>query len=361
MEQHQVVIVGAGPSGAACAKALIKAGIDVLILEKEKLPRNKICSGVLFGQTQVLLEQYFGGLPPQDVYCTPREIPAEYIREWNRDTGFVTYVWETGKDGQEFPQVYLNIWRSAFDRWLAEQSGAEVRQSCSARTMLQDGDMLRLTVSLREPGTSEAEAGKPAQQELGCAYLVGADGCGSTVRGFIDDPWRSNSGDVIIYQEYCHIAGTGSLRKGNWYVFFEPSVGDILCCVHRKDDLLTLCVGGLRGRDIRAGMAVFKQFLADRFQVALGDVYRSEGCAIRQLPPNLGSGRVLLAGEAAGFVYLNGEGISAAIDSGYRAGQAIAQAIKTGGDALDLYRNKTEDMMRHMDRCLKNMHFLVGQ
>jgi flavin-dependent dehydrogenase len=140
-----------------------------------------------------------------------------------------------------------------------------------------------------------------------------------------------------------------------------PSVGDILCCVHRKDDVLTLCAGGLRGRDIRAGMVAFKRFLAGQFQVALGEVDRVEGCMIRQMPPNLGAGRVLLAGEAAGFVYLNGEGISAAIDSGYRAGQAIAQAIKGGGDALDIYRDNTADMMRHMDLCLKNMRFLVGQ
>ena len=361
MEEHQVIIAGAGPSGAACAKALRKAGIDVLIIEKEKLPRHKICSGVLFGQTQVLLDRYFGGLPPQDVYCTPREIPAEHIHEWNRDKGFLTYVWETGKDGQEFPPVYLNIWRSRFDRWLVQQSEAEVRENCSVRSMTQDGAQIRLSVFRKEPKTMEPGAQKDPQQELGCTYLVGADGCGSTVRGFIDEQWRGNSGDVVIYQEYCRIGSTGSLRKGHWYVFFEPSVGDILCCVHRKDDLLTLCVGGLRGRDIRAGMAVFKQFLADRFQVALGEVDRVEGCAVRQLPPNLGAGRVLLTGEAAGFVYLNGEGISAAIDSGYRAGLAIAQAIKTGGDALELYRSKTEDMMRHMDLCFKNMHFFVGQ
>ena len=361
MEQHQVIVVGAGPSGAACARALHKAGLDVLIIEKEKLPRHKICSGVLFGQTQVLLEKYFGGLPPQDVYCIPKEISAAHILEWNSEKGFFPYVWETGKDGQEFPQTYLNIWRSNFDRWLVEQSGAELRQNCSARSMAHDGASIHLTVFQKGPKTIEPGAKKDPQLDLACEYLVGADGCGSTVRGLIDEQWRGTAGDVVIYQEYCGFKSMGSLRKGYWYVFFEPSVGDILCCVHRKDELLTLCVGGLRGRDIRAGMATFKQFLADNFQIAFGEVDRVEGCMIRQLPPNLGAGRVLLTGEAAGFVYLNGEGISAAIDSGYRAGLAIAQAIKSGGDAQNLYRSSTEDMMAHMDLCLKNMRFLVGQ
>ncbi len=361
MEQHQVLVVGSGPAGAACAKALRKADVDVVIIEKEKLPRHKICSGVLFGQTQVLLEKYFGGLPPHDVYCTPKEISAAHILEWKAKEGFFPYIWEMGKDGVDFPQVYLNIWRSKFDHWLAQQCGAELRQNCSARSMTQDSAIINLTVFQKDSHTLDPGAQKDPQQEIACQYLVGADGWDSSVRGFVDEQWRTKPVDVIVYQEYCAFKNMGTLRKGHWYVFFNPAVGDILCCMHRKDDLATLCVGGLPSRNIRAGMATFKQFLADQFQVSLGEVDRGEGCTIRQLPPNLGAGRVLLTGEAAGFAYLNGEGISAAIDSGYRTGLAIAQAIKSGGSALDIYKNNTTDMMAHMDLCLKNMHFLVGQ
>ncbi len=173
MEEHQVIVAGAGPSGAACAKALRKAGIDVLIIEKEKLPRHKICSGVLFGQTQMLLDRYFGGLPPQDVYCTPREIPAEHIHEWNRDKGFLTYVWETGKDGQEFPLVYLNIWRSRFDHWLVQQSGAEVRENCSVRSMTQDGTQI--------PSVGFPE--RAQDDGAGCSKRTAAGACVRVSRG----------------------------------------------------------------------------------------------------------------------------------------------------------------------------------
>nr|CBX26685.1 hypothetical protein N47_A07140 [uncultured Desulfobacterium sp.] len=82
------MIVGSGPAGAACAKALKNEGIEVLVIEKDKLPRNKICSGVLFGQTQVLLDQYFGGLPPEEVYCDPKIIKTENILEWNKKRDF---------------------------------------------------------------------------------------------------------------------------------------------------------------------------------------------------------------------------------------------------------------------------------
>lgn len=350
MQRHEVIIVGAGPSGASCAKALRKAGADVLILEKEKLPRNKICSGILFGQAQVLLEKYFGALPPQEVYCTPQELPASHILEWRSDRGFFPYVFEIGKDGQAFPDIYLNIWRSGFDNWLAGQSGAPVLVRRRMLALSQNGDV-RLTVLPR--------GGVP--QEYACRYLVGADGGNSTVRGCIDGQWRDKPADVVVYQEYCRFGGTGALRPGHWHVFFEPAVGDILCCAHRKDDLLVLCMGAGPGRDIRGGMRVFKKFLADAFQVALGPVERAEGCTIRQLPPHLGTGRVLLTGEAAGFAYLNGEGISAALDSGYRAGEAIARALRGEGDALALYRSGAADMLRHMQRCLSHMHFMVGQ
>jgi len=40
-----VIIVGAGPAGAAAAYYLAKAGVKVLLLEKKKLPRFKPCAG----------------------------------------------------------------------------------------------------------------------------------------------------------------------------------------------------------------------------------------------------------------------------------------------------------------------------
>ena len=108
MEKHQVVIVGAGPAGASCAKALHAAGIQTLIIEKESLPRHKTCSGVLFGQTQELLQQFFGSLPPEDIYCEPKTIPASQILEWKHGQGFIQYFWEIPKNGHAFPENYYN-------------------------------------------------------------------------------------------------------------------------------------------------------------------------------------------------------------------------------------------------------------
>ena len=246
----------------------------------------------------------------------------------------------------------MNIWRRKLDSWLAGQSGAEVRQQTLVRSVTQrDG--------VRISALGRGAAAGP--REYACKYLVGADGWSSTVRGCIDPQWRDKPADIVVYQEYCRDCGIGSLRPGHWHVFFRPEVGDILCCAHTKDDFLTLCVGAARGKDNRLGMRRFKEFLATQFGVSTGAVERAEGCTIKQLPHNLGAGRVLLTGEAAGMAYLNGEGISVALDSGYRAGLAIAEALSRGGDALELYRSRSADILQHMGLCFRNMRFLVGQ
>jgi flavin-dependent dehydrogenase len=43
MEKRQVIVVGAGPGGSTAAFYLAKAGIDVLLVDKEIWPRDKVC------------------------------------------------------------------------------------------------------------------------------------------------------------------------------------------------------------------------------------------------------------------------------------------------------------------------------
>jgi ribulose 1,5-bisphosphate synthetase/thiazole synthase len=48
INEFDVCIIGSGPAGAAVAKALTGSGLKTVILEKQKLPRYKMCSGMLF-------------------------------------------------------------------------------------------------------------------------------------------------------------------------------------------------------------------------------------------------------------------------------------------------------------------------
>ena len=349
MEEYQVIIVGSGPAGAACAKALRSEDIEALIIEKDEVPRHKICSGILFGQTQVLLKQYFGKLPPKEMYCEPKIIKAASILEWHRNKDFSSYVWEIPKNGQSFPEDYLNVWRKDFDAWLLNETGATCKDNCLYTGCSIHNTKVKVEVSHKDKG----------QQELYCSYLVGADGVNSPVKKAINATPHQDDNEVVIYQTYYRFSDMGSLKDAHWYVFFEPQIGDMLSCVHRKDELLTLCVGGFKGRNLKESMELFKNFLAETFHVVLGDRERGEGCILRQAPPFLGKGKVLLTGEAAGMMYLNGEGISAALDSGYQAGKAIAQGIKKGDDVLKLYKKKTDEIVSHVQLCSGKLHFFT--
>ena len=50
-----VIIIGAGPAGAFAAYSLAKKGVKVLILEKEKLPRYKVCGGGVVSRIKKIL------------------------------------------------------------------------------------------------------------------------------------------------------------------------------------------------------------------------------------------------------------------------------------------------------------------
>ena len=44
---HDAIVVGSGPAGSFCAWRLAAAGASVLLLEKARLPRPKVCGGAL--------------------------------------------------------------------------------------------------------------------------------------------------------------------------------------------------------------------------------------------------------------------------------------------------------------------------
>lgn len=353
MNDPEVIVVGSGPAGSACAKALVEEGVDVLVLEKDKLPRYKCCSGVLFGQTQELLKEYFDADVPPSVYCSnDKTIYAEDIREWNRDGGYIPYQWEIPKDDQSFSMEFKNIWRHLFDKWMLDMSGAKHLDGVRVKGFEAAVDHVAVHVT---------DNGGDGTVNYRCQYLVGADGGGSVVRRTLKAASAENlpsGANVSILQSYFKLVSLGRLKNGAWTVFFEPDIGEMLSCVHQKDDYLLLCVGGFKGRKLRDSIAKFRQMLAAEFDVKLGEWWRDEACQMELAPPYLGTGRILLTGEAAGFIYLNGEGISAAIDSGYRSGKAIAQALREGGDAVNIFEKNSVDIVKHMGRCRAQIHFL---
>ncbi len=71
MENHyQVIVIGAGPSGAACGITLQKQGIKHCVIDKATFPRNKTCAGLVTKKTYGLINELFEGQNTERLFCT---------------------------------------------------------------------------------------------------------------------------------------------------------------------------------------------------------------------------------------------------------------------------------------------------
>ena len=120
--EADVIVVGAGPGGAAAARYLAAEGFDVIALEKSRFPREKVCGDGL--TPRAVRELQLIGLP------TPRE--EGWIPNWGlRMVGGghrLEFPWH---QLESFPDYGLSLPRSSFDHKLAEHAraaGADIRE-----------------------------------------------------------------------------------------------------------------------------------------------------------------------------------------------------------------------------------------
>ena len=45
MTASDVIVVGGGPAGSACARTLRHAGLDAVVIDRAAFPRDKVCAG----------------------------------------------------------------------------------------------------------------------------------------------------------------------------------------------------------------------------------------------------------------------------------------------------------------------------
>ncbi len=116
MSAYDVLIVGAGPAGSAAAATLAVTGRRVLVLEKDRFPRGKVCGEFLSGSARADLRR-LGVL-------AEIEAGAEHIERG------ILHLPRGRSVAFELPATGLGISRSRLDSLLARRAaelGAEVR------------------------------------------------------------------------------------------------------------------------------------------------------------------------------------------------------------------------------------------
>lgn len=173
------------------------------------------------------------------------------------------------------------------------------------------------------------------------------------VTGVLKRRLLGNSRDFITtFQTFNR--GTIQLDPHYFYAYLQPELSEYDAWFNVKDDMLVLGVSVRDASRIEPFYQRFVSYMEARHGLQIAQQCRADtwwmphirsGCPIAY-----GKGRVLFAGEAAGFLNPMGEGISAGLESGYCAAHAIANHF----DALERiyadYRRDTQPLKSYMER-----------
>ena len=301
MDTCGVLIVGAGPSGSACAWKLRGSGLDVSILDKQVFPRDKVCGGwitpAVLAELQIDSREYARGRVMQPI------------------TGFRTGCIDGPSVFNDYgAAVSYGIRRREFDQYLLERSGAKRMEGVNLSSLERNGSQWIVNGTIR------------AKLLLGAgghfcpvARLTGARPKGESAIVAQETEFEMDSGQ----QAACSIQGEVP------ELYFCADLKGYGWCF-RKGNYLNIGLGRMDPHQLSSHVAGFVRFLKNSGRISFdlpkamaGHAYLLYGPATR----NVVADGLMLIGDAAGLAYAqSGEGIRPAIESGLLAAKAIIQA-----------------------------------
>lgn len=337
-----VIVVGAGPGGSATAAYLAMSGLDVLLLEKTRFPREKVCGDGL--TPRAVRELITLGVP------TPEE--DGWIRNHGlRIIGGGMRLQLDWPDTSEFPPYGLVRTRQDFDDILARHAvkhGARLQESTNVIGPVV-GDDGRI-VGVRARAVDDRGRSHGPELTYRAPLVVAADGnssrlslamgrekrddrpMGVAVRTYYTSP-RHDDDYLESWLELWSTDDSGNrvLLPGYGWVF---GVGDGTSNVGLGILNTSAAFGNVDYKDVmRRWVATMPAEWTYTDETMVGPI---RGAALpmgfnRQ--PHYADG-LLLVGDAGGMVNpFNGEGIAYAMESGRLAAEVIAQAFARQDDA----------------------------
>jgi flavin-dependent dehydrogenase len=313
-----VLIAGAGPAGAMAALVLAQAGARVVVIDRERFPRDKLCGDTLNPGAVRLLESFglTGGVLERAVRLSGMLLtgPRASVR--------AVY----GK-----PTAALALTRRVFDAWLVEQavsSGARFEAGVIAREPLFDqhsGVPVVRGLVLEGPG----------QQTLRMPAIltIAADGRRSTIARAVGLVRAPRGPRRWAYGTYATgVAGLGDLGemhvRHGWYFGLAP-LGNGLAnvCVVKP---ATPAERRRPIEEVRDAVARDPELRARFERAVIGDDVRVLG-PLAVEARSAGVAGLLLAGDAGGFVDpMTGDGVHLALQSGVLAAREALHTLETG-------------------------------
>jgi geranylgeranyl reductase family protein len=323
-----VLVVGAGPAGAAAAITLARAGVSAIVIDKARFPRDKCCGDGL--TTLALRELEALGLEPARV---PGwfDVDAAWLRSPSGREVCLPLP-ATGRYAAVAPRLELDAELVA----CARRAGADVRDG-HGFTALDAATPDGLDVDVEDLGV------------VRCRYVVAADGMWSPVRKAVGATIEGYRGEWHAFRQYAANV-TGPAAK-NLIVWFDADLlPGYAWSFPLPGERANIGFGVLRDGDHKVGdMADLWRDILTRPHVreALGDGFVLEGRHTAWPIParidaiRLTAGRVLFVGDAAAATdVMTGEGIGQALLTGRLAAEAIAADLDAPTEVAARYERE---------------------
>ena len=314
-----VLIVGGGPAGSTCARQLCRAGLDVLVIDKQEFPRDKVCAGWITPAAVASLELDL------DEYASERVLqPIRGFRIGTIGGPATTVRYEAAAS--------FGIRRCEFDHYLLQRSGARLALGEPVRSIARMDGAWLVNNRIRTP------------------LVIGAGGHFCPVARML-----SAAGDkqqaIVVAQETEFALGDGErgdcgIEQDAAQLYFCPDLKGYGWCV-AKAGYLNVGLGREDSHRLSEHVAQFRAWLRERGGAPRDMAERFNGHAYMLYPESQRrqyDDGVLLIGDAAGLAYpRSGEGIRPAVESALLAAQVVrAAAGNYSRVSLALYAARLE-------------------
>jgi geranylgeranyl reductase family protein len=326
-KKYDVVIVGSGPSGTTLGYFLSDLGLDVLVIDRTPFPRSKLCAGAITWKTRKLVEDIFK--VSFDRYFSIKNVSHEYL---------VYEKWRL-KILQKSPEPFYFIDREEYDSKLSELAE---KRSCSFFFGYQvaDIDLTSNTVLTR--------SGISFQGEI----VVGADGSMSIIRRRLFPQYEFRYNLALAFQTSVAMDKVQREYQGHIPKLFLGSLHTGYGWLYPRQNDCVLGVAGLLRKNSKIG-ELYRDFLLRTTTLGLKYIspLQSHWLPFGNFMESPGNGKVLLVGDAGGFVDpFTGEGIYYAHKTAQLAFRAISEYFATQGkmDLVQAYKNYLQPVMTEL-------------